>query len=416
MNQYIDTRRLFSVATQQAFLENVHGYVSKEQGFQDRIEVIRSRHAHERLIRMDLGQNPDGCAPTVRRLFEQILAQEDVQAYLEAYPDFDTVLLRRKIARLHGIRPEWILVAAGLEQMIQMIAAAVLDPRDRFVVTNPGFFLFDEFSRRQGGIPVEITLDEGDAFGWNHKTMEQCREVFQKLRPKLVWIANPNNPAGQGIDAAFIEELVNLAHDNLAFIVIDEAYGEYTDTGTQVTSASSLLGSYDNLIVLRSFSKAYGLPGIRIGYAMCGNEHVLTALRMHRTNYPMTRLSYALAMEAIDQQSYVQSVRERTLLRRTIVDKALASCAHVRLFPSNSCIALLRCSHYGAAELSNRLESKGILVAPVTGLGHVAKSCVRLTLGNEQDNALLVKALSGLGAQDYRPPTTGADQPAQVEA
>lgn len=386
MNRNIATHRFFTQETQRAFYERVNGYVSQEEIFVDRYERIRQQSGLRELVRLDLGQNRLGCAPEVLRAWKN---QGEVAApweYLSAYPEIHGLELRRDLAGLHGIRPEWILFSAGLEQMISMVAATFLENRDRFLVTDPGFFLFDEDSRRRGGIPLVLPLPEERGFAWGDTTTDEYAQVLRRLQPKVIWIANPNNPTGRLIDLDTLRRVIDLAEENLAVVVIDEAYGEFTDPDHGVLSASSLLGSYRNLIVLRGFSKAYGLAGIRIGYAMANNPEVLVALRMHRPNYPISRTSFDLAQLAIRHIHHLAWVRETVAEERTFLSQKLAGLKKIDWLPSETSLALLRVRGMTGDTVLARLEKAGILASPVCGEGMAAQHYIRINQGTPEEN------------------------------
>jgi histidinol-phosphate aminotransferase len=396
LNKNIATHRFFTQQTQRAFYERVDGYISQEESFVDRYERIRQQAGTGNLVRLDLGQNRRGCAPEVREAWKALRSTETPWDYLSSYPEIQGPDLQGAIAQLHGIRPEWVLFSAGLEQMIGMIAASFLENRDRFLVTDPGFFLFDEDSRRSGGIPLVLPLEEEADFAWTEATLDEYGRVLNRLQPKLVWIANPNNPTGRHLDLAWVERVVALAEDNLSIVVVDEAYGEYTDPDGGVLSASSLLGNYRNLIVLRSFSKAYGLAGIRVGYAMANNREVLTALRMHRPNYPISRTSYEMARAALRHLDYLAEVRREVADQREFLRQELGGHRRVRWTASEASIAMMRVEGLTADAVLGRLERAGILASAVGGEGVAAQHYIRVNQGTPGENRRFAEVVRNL--------------------
>ena len=394
MQTRIATHHFFNPETQRALLENPGGYVSKEESMRDKLAQIRREHHPERFVMMHLGQNPDGCAPGVAARLREMVEDPRSALLLSEYPDFRFNELRVKIAVLHNIHPDWIMLSAGLDQMIDMVAATFIEGRDKFLVTNPGFFLFDEYSRRHGGIPVELNLQECDGFSWTEDTMRSYQELLAKLEIKLIWIANPNNPSGRLMDMDMIEEVIRIAHDNWITVVVDEAYGEYADPSYGVRSASRFLVQYENLIVLRTMSKAYGLASVRTGYALCRNQKILDALRVHRHYYPISRQAGELSCAAFDSINYLDLVRRQVAERRAALAKGLAGLPGVSLLDSESGIAMLRCLGTTASDVIQALETKGILVAPVPGSGVAASQYFRITYGRPDDNAYLARHLA----------------------
>lgn len=398
MNTRIATHHFFNPETQRALLEQGDGYVGKEEGLRDRLSFIRHEYKPGHIALLHLGENPEGCAPAVEDWLRDLLQGDRLRGYLGHYPESQSSELRVKLAVLHGIHPDWITVSAGLDQMIDMIAASFTEQRDKVLVTNPGFFLFEEYASRHGGVPVALQLAEADGFAWTDHTLEAFGTIVSTLDFKLIWLANPNNPTGRLMDPDLLEEVIRIARERWITIVVDEAYGEYTDPAFGVRSASRLLNQYDNLIVLRTFSKAWGLAGMRIGVAMTRNPDILAALRVHRQYFPVTRLSLELACQSLDNVMYLDRVRRLAAERRATLAKRLATVPGINLIDSDSGIAMVRCLGVTAHDLMAGLERQGVIVAPVSGTGVAAGQYVRLTLGSEEDLSCLARGLIAVQA------------------
>lgn len=389
----VKTHTFFNLGTQRALYEKVGGYINKEFYIQEYIKILQEKYKLNRIYRFDLGQNNDGCAVEVEERFKQLVEQKDIRRYIKNYPEFICRDLRQKIADLHKIQPSWVLLSAGLEQMISMIAATFLSLNDRILVTSPTFFLFEEYSIRRGAIPIYLQLSEENGFNWMDDIFYEYRQVLKKLRPKLVWIANPNNPTGVSIPNHLIKRIIDAAVNNYAFVIMDEAYGEYVDQECQVNSTSSFLSDYRNLIVLRTFSKAYGLANLRVGYAMCSNEDVLGALKIHRVNFPITQFSYDLAGVALDNSGYLQSVRQRVAQRKEFVTAELDQIPNISYMNTETNVMMMRHHKYSGRAFMNALEKKGIIVARVPGDNEILKHYIRVTLGMEEEMKYFVDVL-----------------------
>lgn len=392
----VKTHTFFNLGTQRALYEKVGGYINKEFYIQEYIKILKDKYKLDRVYRFDLGQNNDGCAVAVEERVKQLAEQKDIGQYIKNYPEFICRDLRQKIADLHQIQPDWVLISAGLEQMISMIAASFLSLNDRIMVTSPTFFLFEEYSIRRGAIPINLQLGEEDGFNWTDDIFYEFRQVLRKLRPKLVWIANPNNPTGAVIPGHFIKKIIDAAANNYAFVIFDEAYGEYVDRKDKINSASSFLHEYQNLIVLRTFSKAYGLANLRVGYAMCGNEDILGALKIHRVNFPITQFSYDLAGVALDNSDYLESVRERVAKRKGLLISEFERIPTISYVNTDSNIMMLRHHNFSGRAFINALEKEGIIVAKVPGDSDTLKNYIRTTLGCEEEIQYFVEVLKKL--------------------
>lgn len=392
----IKTQSFFNSGTQRALYETVGGYISKEFYIQEYIKILKERYNLDKIYRFDLGQNNDGCAEEIEQRFKE-LSQTNVREFLKNYPDFICLDLRKKIAELHNIFPEQIQLSAGLEQMLAYIASSFLELNDRIMVTSPTFYLFEEFSRRMGAVPIYLDLREEDNFEWIDSTFAEYKKILSRLNPKLIWIANPNNPSGTSIPLDLVEDIVRVAANYYAFVVMDEAYGEYTDGDEGVRSASSLLHDYKNLMVLRTFSKGYGLANLRVGYAMTGNEDILRALKIHRTYFPITQFSFDFASTALDQIDYLKTVRQKVAKRKKLFINKIEKFPHIIHMNSETNIMMIRHIKLSANKLMNHLEKHGIIVAKVPGEDVILQRYIRATLGTKEELAYFAEVLKKSG-------------------
>ncbi|MDQ1355206.1 MAG: Aminotransferase class I/II-fold pyridoxal phosphate-dependent enzyme [Acidobacteriota bacterium] len=392
----VKTHTFFNPGTQRALYEKVGGYINKEFYIQEYIKILQAKYKLDRVYRFDLGQNNDGCAVEVEERFKELVEQKDIRQYIKNYPEFICRDLRRKIADLHQIQSDWVILSAGLDQMISMIAASFLSLNDRIMVTSPSFFLFEEYSIRRGAIPIYLQLNEEDGFNWTDDIYYEYRQVLRKLRPKLIWIANPNNPTGASIPGHFLKRIIEAAVNHYAFVILDEAYGEYVDGKDKINSTSSFLHEFQNLIVLRTFSKAYGLANLRVGYAMCSNENILGALKIHRGYFPITQFSYDLAGVALDNSGYLETVRRRVEKRKEFLIGEIERIPTISYVNTDTNIMMLKHHKFSGNDFINAVEKEGIIVAKVPGDSDTLKNYIRTTLGSEEEIQYFVEVLKNL--------------------
>lgn len=389
----IRTNTFFNLGTQRALYDKVTGYARKESYTQIHIRELKEKYNLDKIYRFDLGQNNEGCAAEVGSRFIELTRSDNIRDYIKKYPEFYTGELREKIARLHGITdPNCVLFSAGLDQMIGIIAHTFLELNDRFMVNSPSFYLFEEYSKRMGAIAIHLKLKEEDGYTWKPETFDEYREILKKLNPKLIWIANPNNPTGAPCQKDLIKFIVDEAANYFAFVVVDEAYGEYTDPDGGVNSASRLLKEYNNFIVLRTFSKAYGLASLRIAYAITGNPDIISAIRIHSNYFPITQFSFDLASVALDHIDYLKTARDLTQKRRDSFIKELDRIKDVSYVETRANIMMVKHEKLSGAGLIDHLEKHGILVAIISDEEAVSPY-VRLTLGSEEENNYFAEVL-----------------------
>lgn len=395
---HIKTHKFFNTSTRQAMFENVKGYVDKSADIEGEIARIKARHGVDHVYRFDLGENAEGYSPRLRDYLDELRTDGGLAAHLHRYPDRTHARLTSRLAEKYGVEPGWIVIGAGLDSILDLITRVFLDHRDFYLMPVPSFYLFEEYSERMGAVPIFLELKEEDQFRWTVHTTNAFKKLVDKFRPKLVWIANPNNPTGQFIQEMVLEDLIDYAGTYNTFVVIDEAYGEYTDRPGEVVSAAQFLKRHENLLVLRTFSKKYGLASLRIGYLMCSSPDILEGIQVHRHHFPVTQLSSDLALLALEDEAFLDRSRVRNALHRREVFDSLAALRQFSAIPSLSNVFMLNCPSLGPG-LQEALERRGIMASSIDISGIQGKGYLRFTLRSQEDNRFLCQACQEIDAQ-----------------
>lgn len=400
----IKTHKFFNDATRQAMFERVKGYVDKAVDVETEIERTQAKYGLDRIYRFDLGENADGYSPRIQEYLGELRKDGRINArlneWLNSYPDRNYLSLRQGLADRFEIPREWIMIGAGLEYILDLITRVFLEPRDIYLTPVPSFYLFEEYSERMGAIPYFLDLKEEDGFRWTAQTTQRFRKLVDKFRPKLIWIANPNNPTGQFVQDMVLEDLMDYARAYNAFIVIDEAYGEYTDPPGEVLSAARFLPRFENLMVLRTFSKKFGLASLRIGYLMCSSPDILEGLQVHRHNFPVTQLSVDLAQIALEDQDFLNQSRLQNTANRKEVFEHLSGLQDFSAIPTRTNIFMLKHRLFSGMELKEAFEQRGIIASSLDISGIQDKGYLRFTLRNREDNRYLTQVCTEI---DQRP-------------
>lgn len=388
--------KFFNDSTRLALFEGVRGYVDKSMDVDAELGRLAAEYQLERVRRFDLGENAFGYSPLIRDYLADLRSGGGMEAqensWFNAYPDRSHLGLKRRLGERFGVDPAWILVGAGLDALLDLITRVFLQHRDTFVAPAPSFYLFEEYSERMGAVPFFVPLSEEDGFRWNARTTQQFKEVVDKARPKLIWIANPNNPTGDFIQDMVLEELMDVASAYNAFIVIDEAYGEYTDPPEGVASAARFLGRYPNLLVLRTFSKMYGLAGLRLGYLMCASPEIHDGLRAHNHHFPVTQITTDLARVALEDEGFLEHSRQETRGNGRKIFAALQELGPLCAMPTRTSIFMLKHRWVPGPALMRAFEQRGILAASADLSGIEGKGYLRFTVRSAADNECLIRA------------------------
>ncbi len=298
------------------------------------------------------------------------------------YPDPQSTNLRNKFAAIKGLQAENIIAGNGSDEIIDLLVRTTCNPGKDAVLIMPPTFGMYEVAAHASDIAVKIVNLKSDF------TID-LEAVKKALTPelKIIFLCSPNNPSGNCIPADVILDLLNSFQ---GIVVVDEAYVDFVPE----TSAVQLLKEHNNLFVLQTLSKAWGLAGIRLGFGMA-DPQLIAALNKVKLPYNINQMTQSAASEALDR---VELMRARVALlnaERTRVIEELESLACVeKIFPSQANFVLARFKDVKAAYQT--LLTKGIVVRSrdsATG----CKGCLRLTIGLPAENDELLAALAELG-------------------
>lgn len=328
-------------------------------------------------INLSSNESPYGPSPQV------IMAVKREAKRVGSYPDPRAAELKRAIARYVGVSPACVVLGNGSDELVDLICKAVLDPGDEVLVPLPTFSMYEISCRVNNGVPRFVKLRN---FEWSADGL-----VDKMTSAKLAFIARPNSPTGNSISAAGLQRLLATGKQ----IVVDEAYAEFAGYSVAKQAARS-----KNLVVLRTFSKAFGLAGLRIGYAIA-NQKFIQALEQIRAPFNVNRLAQVAATAALKDRRYLRRVvaavqKERAYLRREL------SKLGMRVLPSDANFLMADVTPLGvkAPELCEFLARKKIFIRDLSDFRGAGPEWVRVTVGTPQQNRRLVLALKKFKRRD----------------
>jgi histidinol-phosphate aminotransferase len=385
----IKTYKFFNQLTRQALLDSVNGYVDKSKSVTSEINKLRGKFGIKKIYRFDLGENADGFSPKINEYLRKAENQKVLFEKLNEYPNVTHIGLRQQLAEFYHIDRKNIVLSTGLDSILDLITRVFFDYNDVYLMPVPDFFLFESYSERMGGMPIFLPLSEENNFCWTEKTIHHLCDLIERFRPKIVWLSNPSNPSGQVIRPDTLEQIIKIAYDNNVFIVIDEAYGEFFKDANQ--SAIQFIHEYENLMVLRTFSKAYGLAGIRLGYLISSSKDIIQALLMHRNHFPVTQFALKTASLALTDQKFIQQTVVSTEYRRQKLFQDLLELKTFRFIPSTTNNFMLKNKFLTDEKLHLLLKQKGIYTSLLRITGIEKQNYLRVTIRSEEDNHFLVQ-------------------------
>ncbi|HZI83616.1 MAG TPA: histidinol-phosphate transaminase [Casimicrobiaceae bacterium] len=333
--------------------------------------------AEERIVKLASNENPRGPSPRAR---EAIIA---ACAGITRYPDGNGFALKSALATHYGVSREQIVLGNGSNDVLELATQAFLRPGDEAVYSQHAFAVYPLATQARGAIGIEVP-----ARNFGHDLDAMARAVT--FRTRIVFVANPNNPTGTWLAAPRLREfLAALPRDRL--VVLDEAYDEYLGPGERSPSMG-WIAEHPNLIVSRTFSKAYGLAGLRVGFGIM-DPGVADMLNRVRQPFNVSSVAQAAALAALADAQYVAESAELNRAGFAQLASALDAMG-VAYVPSHANFLLV---HVGdGARVFEALLRQGVIVRPVANYG--LPEHVRVTVGLPEENRRFLAALeSALG-------------------
>jgi histidinol-phosphate aminotransferase len=296
------------------------------------------------------------------------------------YPEQSFFDLKHVLAEANGMRAENVVVGHGTEVIIQLIPQLFCDPGDEVVVPDLTYGRYAEAAKLMQARVVTVPLRDF------HYDLAAVRAAVT-ARTKLVWLCSPNNPTGCIVRRRETEELLTSLPEGVA-VVFDQAYREFVDDAEYADGLDFLKAGHENVIVLRTFSKAYGLAGMRLGYALVG-ERVCWLLDTIKEPFNLNRLSIVAGPAALADTEWLAGCIAHTIAGRAYLTETLTGLGfHVA--PSQANFVLVDVGE-DAEELWGRLLRRGVIVRPATGWGLTHH--IRVTVGRPEQNERFLEAL-----------------------
>ena len=322
-------------------------------------------------LRLDFNENTSGCSPAVTRALRKISTKQ-----LAMYPEYQRPTAR--LARHFGVKPEELLLANGGDDALRVFFDAFVDAGSAILICEPTFPMYRYYAEIFGG--------QIDTLHYGPQMEFPLEEVILELRnkPRVLFIANPNNPTGTLVPLRAIESILEAA-ENTA-VVIDEAYAEFSGV-----TAFPLINKYPNLFVARTFSKAAGLAALRLGAVIAAAESV-ALLRRAMPPFPVNLAALIAADAAVRDKHAIRGYVRETQRVRAWFEQQLHALGLVT-FPTAANFVL---ANFGpdAPQLFQKLERRGILVRERTK--ELGPGYVRITIGTQKEMQRLLKEIKRL--------------------
>jgi len=298
---------------------------------------------------------------------------------LNRYPDGSGFYLRQALAKRHGFTPDQIVLGNGSNELIELLVRAFLRPGDEAVVPHPSFVVYPMIVQAAGGIRVMVMLKD------HRLDLEAMARAITPMT-KIVFIANPNNPTSTIVTADEVEHFMARVPER-TIVIFDEAYIEFA-MGPDFPDTLAYVKQGRKVVVLRTFSKAASLAGLRVGYGVAEVDAIALMNRI-RQPFNVNSLAQAAALAALEDESHIlECVRMIEAGRHFLYDEFTT--LGLRYVPSRANFIIVDVGR-SAAEIYQKLLHEGVIVRPMTPFG--METALRITVGTPEENRRLVKAL-----------------------
>ncbi len=330
--------------------------------------------------KMASNENPFGPSPLA------IAAMHAAAPLVHLYPDNDATELRNLIAERNGVAPEQVLITGGSTQFINIVAHSLLAPGLNAVTSERSFVVYPIATQAAGGTLRQVPM-HGDTFDLDAVAAAIDRDT------RVVFIANPNNPTGTLLDPGTIDRFLERVPSHV-LVVLDEAYYEFAQhfaglRGIEYSHAIDYVRQERNVVILRTFSKAQGLAGLRVGYGF-GPAELLQYFARERTAFSISTLAEAAAIAALSDEDHIRTTVENNAAGAAWLARQISGLG-LRVVPTWANFLYVEIGE-DAATIARRIQDEGVIVRPLTGAWG-APHAIRVSVGTPEQNERFMATL-----------------------
>jgi len=305
-----------------------------------------------------------------RELKEQVLARMAERPW-NLYPDFESTALRVAVAKAYGLAPENILVGNGSNELLAAAIGAFVGPGTPVVFPRPTFALYEKLLTIAGGLPMAIDFDPDSGF----LPLDEMLSAIRKYENAVVIVCSPNNPTGGVLPRGGLEALLKSG----AMVLLDQAYGDFAQ--------EELPAPHERLVAFRTFSKAWGLAALRVGWLASTRENC-REIRKVKLPYSLNVISEAVAALALENRAIRDANLARIIAERERVIAAMQDIPQITSFPTQANFVTFRTKK----PLFDAFWARGILVRDVSAYPRL-QGCLRVSIGTAKQNSAFLAAL-----------------------
>ncbi len=336
------------------------------------IEEVQRELGLTRVVKLASNESAFGPSPRALAAAQRALTES------HRYPDAGGYYLREALAAFHRVPMDHIVLGAGSTELVQLLVWALLTPDDHAVIVDITFLMY-RLALQVHRVPMTVVPLRDGHYDLNR--------LLDAIRPntKIVFLANPNNPTGTYIPQSDWDAFLQALPEHV-LVVYDEAYAEYVDRADYPSGLETFRQGYP-VVVLRTFSKVYGLAGLRIGYAIAAKE-IVRAINTVRSPFNVSHIAQMTALAALRDQEYVRAVVQKTIEQRAWLAQELTRRGWTP-YPSVTNFLCVPVQH--PYDWFQRLLRRGVIIRPLPPFGMA--NGVRITVGRPEENQYLIETL-----------------------
>jgi len=338
------------------------------------IEELEREYGIQNAIKLASNENPLGVSPRLLQSLPSVLAE------LARYPDGNGFLLKQALSNKHSVKMDTITLGNGSNEVLELIARAFVTPADSVIFSQYAFAVYPIVTQAIGATAIVTPARD---WGYDLAAMQTAIQA----NTKVIFLANPNNPTGTWVDKTSLKTFLEAVPEHI-IVVVDEAYFEYACENPAYPDSSQWLSTYPNLIVCRTFSKAYGLAGLRVGYALSDSD-IANLLNRVRQPFNVNSLALRAATLVLQDTEHLQqslAVNREGMQQLTEAFEEMG----VEYIPSLGNFVTVKVKRLGV-DIYKKLLFEGIIVRPLAP--YQMPHHLRITVGLDEENFLLIEAL-----------------------
>ena len=347
-------------------LQNIKTY---EAGKPIELVVREFGIAPKDIVKLASNENPYGCSPKVQSSVSEIVSK------MALYPDDSMIKLKTGLSSRFDVEDENIIIGSGSDQVIEFLIHAKADDNSKILMNSVTFAMYEIYAKHVGAEILRTSSQKHD--------LDEFYKIYKEQKPEIIFLCTPNNPTGDAIDSKELFNFINKIDDD-TLVVVDGAYMEYAsakDSSKEVV-VKDLIAKFSNVIYLGTFSKAYGLGGMRVGYGVSDSK-IIKELYKLRPPFNITTLSLEAASVALEDEEFVQKSVSLSFQEMKRYEE-FASKQKIDIINSyTNFVTLCLNNEQNSTEISMSLLKKGMIVRDLSGYG---MNAIRVTVGTNEQN------------------------------